>query len=320
MKHDGRIKGKGPCAPPGKVKKRKKPSDEGMRDLGPKRDTKSMIDLTFTEDLGVLSAVLEGMPVMLSPDALQQVSSGETWKCMVQANMVTHRLEAFPCVLVSEAPPVAEDEPPADLVDEIVPGPEQPGPDAPAAVDGAPEAKCSGQTMIIRQLKADKDRLESENESLRRDLRKATDTNSSLSAQVNALNRKSDTMSSLSVESEVMSLKDTIESQDLEISRLREKLKSMGIDDLAVTPRLPKVPKATLTGTSSISCTVLQDGRYTVLVNPRKCKVRVIPDKDGRVACTGGMLHIGGISMFSKFEKPRPLTIMSLADGIEITL
>ncbi len=320
MKHEGRGKGRGPYTPPGKVRKRKKPSDEGMKDLGPKRDTKSMIDLTFTEDLGIVSAVLEGMPVVLSPDALQQVSSGETWKCMVQANVVTHRLEAFPCILVSEAPPVAETEPSTIFVDAEIPLHEQPEQEAPAAIDESPEPKGSGQTMIIRQLKADKDRLESENESLRRDLRKATDTNSSLSAQVNALNRKSDTMSSLSVESEVMSLKDTIESQDLEISRLREKLKSLGIDDLAVTPRLPKVPKATLTGTSSISCTVLQDGRYTVLVNPRKCKVRVIPDRDGRVACTGGMLHIGGISMFSKFEKPRPLAIKSLTEGIEITL
>ncbi len=319
MRHEGRGKGRGPYTPPGKVKK-KKPTDEGIKDLGPKRDTKSMIDLAFTENTGVLSAVLEGMPVVLSPDALQQVSSGETWKCMVQANVVTHRLEAFPCIFVSEAPPVTETEPSANFVDTDIPLPEQPEPDAPETVDAAPDSKDSGQTMTIRQLKADVDRLENENESLRRDLRKAVDTNSSLSVQVNALNRKSDTMSTLSVESEVMSLKDTIESQDLEISRLREKLKSLGIDDLAVTPRLPKVPKATLTGTSSISCTVLQDGRYTVLVNPRKCKVRVIPNRDGRVACTGGMLHIGGISMFSKFEKPRPLAIKTLTEGIEITL
>lgn len=320
MKHEGRGRGRGLYTPPGKVRKRKKPSDEGVKDLGPKRDIKSMIELTFTEYLGVLSSVLEGMPVLLSPDAHQQVSSGETWKCMVQANVVTHRLEAFPCVFVSEAPPVAETEPSTNFVDTAITLPEQPEQDAPAAVDEVPESKSSGQTMTIRQLKADVDRLENENEGLRRDLRKAAETNSSLSVQVNALNRKSDTMSSLSVESEMMSLKDTIESQDLEISRLREKLKSLGIDDLAVTPRLPKVPKATLTGTSSISCTVLQDGRYTVLVNPRKCKVRVIPDRDGRVACTGGMLHIGGIPMFSKFEKPRPLAIKTLTEGIEITL
>ncbi len=316
MRHEVRGKGRGPCAPPGGLKKRKKPSDEGMKDMGPRRELKSTIDLAFTEEDGTVSAVFEGIRVLLFPDSLEKVSPGETWKCMVQVNAITHRMEAFPITLVSEAPPV-EEQPSTNIVEDAV---EEPAAEDPPVVDTIPESKDSGQTMVIRRLKTENERLKAENESLRQDLRKATDTNSSLSAQVNALNRKSGSMSTLTIESEVMSLKDTIESQELEITRLREKLKSLGIDDLAVTPHLPKVPKATLTGTSSISCTVLQDGRYTVLVNPRKCKVRVIPDEDGRVACTGGMLHIGGISMFSKFEKPRPLAIESLAEGIEITL
>ncbi len=314
MRFEGRGKGRGPYTPPGNVKKRKKPSDEGIRDLGPKRDLGSMIDLAFAEKGGVLSAVLEGMPVLLSPESLKEVSSGETWKCMVQANVMTHRLEAFPCAFVSSAPAAVEKAPagPAERPKR------EPMPEMPAAP--AVTAPDSRQTMTIRQLKSDNERLEKENSGLREELRKMSGTNSVLCAQVNALNRKSEPMASLTAESEIMSLRDTVESQDLEISRLRKKLKSLGIDDLSVTPRLPKVPRATLTRPSTIRCTVLPDGRYTALVNPRKCMLRIIPDSDGRVACAGGTVHLGGLSMFSKFEKPRPLEMRELGDGIQLTI
>ena len=323
----------------GKPVKKTKKNEGNMKDMGPRAHSLIRIELTFEECNGTLVAYCGDYKYTLSSDTHHEVKAGQTWKCYVATVDRTMIPTAFPTEFVSEAAEPEEATATEEIVTDISDMPENlvedadiGAPKVPEIVaedpiseieqtTAVPEEIVTGKTkQTIRNLTAENEKLTKENEKLKEDLIRYERTNKELSTQVNNLNSKNSTLNIMSNESKMQSQDEKIESLELEVRLLREKLQSLDIDDLAVVARHPVVPKATLTGPSTICCTVLKDGPHTILVSPRLKSIRIIPDANGKVKCTDKTIRINCISGFSNYSSVRPLNITIEDDVVNIRL
>ena len=318
---------------PGIPKKKRGIKDkENVKKPTPRDSVSDQLEMTFESDASGLYAMMGYKRMPLSPYSHHPVSDGETWKCMIDhQSFIGDTL--MPVELVSSAPVKVDSEYMADDGSDIFSEFEQ----VSEPIDEPVVETVHADDSTIRDLEEEVRKLKEINKTLMskisrieelekicesqeselKDLRRTRD---SLSAQVNSLNKKGSVQTALSNESLVANYEDTIESKDYEIFLLREKLKSMNIDDLAVVSRMPKVPKVFLTGEDVVHCTFLEDGRYSVYISPRLKKVRVVPDEKGKIWCKDNTLHLRCIAGFSEFEKPRPLIFRNMEDAVEIDL
>ncbi len=319
---------------------RKSFKNEGnMKNMGPRANSMMSMELTFEECNGTLVAYCGEYKYTLTNGAHHEVKAGQTWKCFATMDDLTGIPTAFPTKLVSEAAEPDDATAMEEIVTDIPDTPENIeegiGIDAPEVPEifaedptseieettAVPEENVTGNTkQTIRNLTAENEKLTKENEKLKEELIRYQKTNKELSTQVNSLNSKNSTLNVMSNESKIQSQEEKIESLELEVRLLREELQSRDIDDLAVVARHPVVPKATLTGPSTICCTVLKDGPHTILVSPRLKSIRIIPDPNGKVKCTDRTIRISCISGFSNYSSVRPLDIKMEDDVVNIRL
>lgn len=323
-KDPGSFRGRGDI-PKAFRKPRSRKAEGNVKDAGPRVPDNGNIDLEIREDDRGLYVRVGGQRVSQSSYSGQVLVPREVWTCMIDRSSPMGPT-FIPVVKVSDAPePVPEPVPegPVQNVTEVP----VPAADVPREAD--PE--------VIRALKGEISELKGLNNSLRTKASKVDELNGiigerdrtiadqrrsveSLKRQVEVLSSRDSSGIITNLESEVGRLNDIIESKDLEIERLRAKLKSMGVDDLQVVPHMPRVPKAFLIGSGTIRCTILDDGRYTVLVNPRAKRIRITPDASGRVSCYKGAMDIGCIASFSRFDTARSLQIEEVGGSVEIQL
>lgn len=278
-------------------------------------------ECTFEADPRGVHVMDGNIRMDLSPYSQKDVSAGEVWMCMVDVSSTLGRT-VIPVEKVSDAP---ETEAVEEATGRIPAGDiEVRVPEAvPMTADSGlkKEMESLKRANGILKVKAERaERLERQCEQKDAEIKSMKRTMESLKNQVKALNEKDSVKESLSRESEIQNLNDAIESKDYEILKLREKLKSLGVDDMAVVPSMPKVPKVVLTGPEAIHCTFLEDGRHMVLVSPNLRSIRVRRDDNGRVWCRDGVLHLSCLSSIHTFEKARPLDFDKLDDCYEIRL
>lgn len=305
-----------------KSRSRSKKAEGDAKDAGPRVPDNGNVDLEVREDGKGLYVRVGGQRVSQSSYSGQVLVPGEVWTCMIDRSSPMGP-SFIAVVKVSDAPEPVPEPVPEDPVIEV------PVPVADVLRKVDPE--------VIRALKGEISELKGLNNSLRTKASKVDELNGiigerdrtiadqrrsveSLKRQVEVLSSRDSSGTITNLESEVGRLNDIIESKDLEIERLRAKLKSMGVDDLQVVPHMPRVPKAFLTGSGTIRCTILDDGRYTVLVNPRAKRIRITPDASGRVSCYKGAMDIGCIASFSRFDTVRSLPIEEVGGSVEIQL
>ena len=319
---------------PKALRKSKVKEVDNVKDAGPKIPDSGYIDLEIREDEKGLFVRANGMRISPSPYVKSALSPGEVWTCMIDTTGVLGPL--FIAVnKVSDAPEPVEEESleevsdegifdePEDVVElETVISEESPGITVSSEIAGLREEvsglRNTNATLRIKAAKVDayEKMVKEKDETIATQKR----TIDSLTTQVKVLSSKDESGTITNLQSEIGKLNDIIESKDLEIERLRAKLKSMGVDDLDVVPRMPRVPKAVLTGAGTIHFTTLDDGRYTVFVNPRIRRIRIIPDESGRISCWNGSMDIGCISSFSGYESARSLSIEECDGYVEIQL
>lgn len=308
-------------------KRRNKKAEEGEKK--PKLPIPDMVEVTIEQDGNGFFGTVDNCVFRLSAYA-PAVSTGEIWQCMFDESPSYGRLllpmKMIGHVTVEEIVEPEVDEYMAEEESEVFEEP--PVQEAPVQVTD--DATIADLMEQIRQLKETNRTLKSKADRVDRMERKCKDVEDenkklkraveSLKTQVKVLNEKDSVKNTMAVESRIKGLEDDMESKDYEISKLREKLKTLGVDDLSVVPHMPKVPKAFLTGEDTIHCTFLEDGRYSVYVSPRLKAIRIVPDDKGRVWCRDRTLHLGCIASFSGFEKARALSFENIDDGVEIRL
>lgn len=322
-KGPGSFRGRGDLPKALRGPKSKK-RDGNVGDAGPRVPENGNVDLEIRKDDRGLYVRVGGQRVSQSPYSGQESAPGEVWTCMIDRSSPMG--PSFIAVRkVSDAPEVPE------------PVPEDPVPDVTETATSVGDVPREADPEVVGSLRREISELKELNNALRSRASKVDGLNeviegrdrtiaeqrralASLKKQVEVLGSRDASGTITNLESLIGKLNDTIESKDLEIERLRAKLKSLGIDDLQVVPRMPKVPKAVLTGPGSIHCTILEDGRYTVLVNPRAKRIRITPDRSGRVSCWNGAMDIGCIASFSRFDTVRNLSIEEGDGSVEIQL
>ncbi len=323
-KDPGAFRGRGDI--PKAFRKSKSRKAEGsVKDAGPRVPDNGNIDLEIREDGKGLYVRADGRRIPPSSYSDRMLVPGEVWTCMIDRSSPMG--PSFIAVMkVSDAPEPVPESVPEDPVPDVTEVP-VPAADVPRVTD--PE--------VVRSLRREISELKERNNTLMNKASKVDDLNGiieerdrtiadqrrsveSLKRQVEVLSSRDSSGTITNLESEIGRLNDIIESKDLEIERLRAKLKSMGVDDLQVVPHMPRVPKAFLIGSGTIRCTILDDGRYTVLVNPRAKRIRITPDASGRVSCYKGAMDIGCIASFSRFDTARSLQIEEVGGSVEIQL
>lgn len=293
----------------------------------PRLPTMDIMEVTIERDGDGFFGNVDNSILRLSAYA-PPVSTGEIWQCMFDVNPTYGRL-LLPVKMVGTVPveePVIEEEYMAEDGTEVfeeppvekVPVPVAEDPTVAELMEQIRQLKNANR---ILKVKADRvDRMEGECRDKGEENKKLKRTVESLTKQVKALNEKDSVKNTMAMESKIRGLEDQMESKDYEIVKLREKLKTLGVDDLSVVPHMPVVPKAFLTGEDTIHCTFLEDGRYSVYVSPRLKAIRIVPDDRGRVWCRDRTLHLGCIASFSGYEKARALSFENIDDGVEIRL
>ena len=103
---------------------------------------------------------------------------------------------------------------------------------------------------------------------------------------------------------------------------LREKLRQLGADDLKAVPRLPPVMRAIKNGSTLLFKDSVEDGRYSVYVNPRGHRLLIVPDVNGAVCCDKGEMRLPCIDVLQIGGDigTRKVTIVASGDGYEVVL
>lgn len=302
-----------------KKSKKKGPRSEETTDGKPR--PLNTVAVTFREDSEGIHAMVDGRRVPLSGYSDKVVSEGQSWKCMIDRTD-PYRPGIIPLDLISEKPEAEEVPAETPKVGKKVEIPEVP--------------VHSAET---RRLEEENEKLRNENAELRRRIRVFEEysakceekdrtirtqkrTIDSLSTQVNVLNNKASDMNIGKLEFRIEELEDGIESREREIVVLREKLRSMGADDLKFVPRLPSVMKAIKNGSTLRFKDSVEDGRYNVYVNPRSHRLMIVPDANGAACCKEGEMHLPCIDLPSIGGEtgPRKVVIDAVGDGWEVIL
>lgn len=279
------------------------------------------VEVLFKEDEDGIYAMVEGRRARVSAFSINSVSEGQSWKCMIDRKE-RFRPELIPTELVSEK---TKEEPvsivgPAHAIDE------QPTSTESVWIDEAEHLE------EIRKLKA-------RNAELRRDLgiaegykdlceekdaeiRNLDRKVKSLSRQVNTLNDKTSQKHVGDLESRIENLEDGIESRNREIEMLREKLRQLGADDLKAVPHLPPVMRAIKNGSTLMFRDSVEDGRYSVYVNPRGHRLLIVPDANGAVCCDKGKMRLPCIDvpLIGGETDTRRVAIVATGEGYEVSL
>ena len=144
----------------------------------------------------------------------------------------------------------------------------------------------------------------------------------SLSRQVNTLNDKTSQKHVGDLESRIEGLEDGIESRNREIEMLREKLRQLGADDLKAVPHLPPVMRAIKNGSTLMFRDSVEDGRYTVYVNPRGHRLLIVPDANGAVCCDKGKMRLPCIDvpLIGGGTDTTRVAIVAVGEGYEVSL
>lgn len=279
------------------------------------------VEVLFKEDEDGIYAMVEGRRARVSSFSINSVSEGQSWKCMIDRKE-RFRPELIPTELVSEK----MKEKPVSIVCPVHAIDEQPTSTEPVRIDDAKHLE------EIRKLKA-------RNAELRRELgiaegykglckekdaeiRNLDRKVKSLSNQVNILNAKTSQKHASELESRIEDLEDGIESRDREIEMLREKLRQLGADDLKAVPHLPPVMRAIKNGSTLIFRDSVEDGRYSVYVNPRGHRLLIVPDANGAVCCDKGEMRLPCIDvpLIGGETGTRKVAIVAAGEGYEVSL
>ncbi len=223
--------------------------------------------------------------------------------------------------------PIADEPEEEETIDEPEPRHEEtPAPVAAPSTDTDPlkrrNAELEKANADLRRRLAEAEGYRKLNDELEKENKKLDRKVKSLSEQVNKLNSKTERMKIQSLESEIDRMKDVFESQELEIERLRMKLRSMGEDDLKVSPRLPPVMKAIKNGSTLTFRNCVEDGRYAVFVNPRSHRLLLRRDAGGSIECSNGTMHLECIGFLSVGGDagPRQVGITATGEGYEVMM
>lgn len=277
--------------------------------------------VVFRKDEEGLYAMIGGRRARVSASSENTVFEGQRWKCMVDRKE-RFRPELIPTELVSEK----TKEEPVSIVGPVHAIDEQPTSTESVQIDEAEHLE------EIRKLKARnaelrrelsiaegyKDLCEGKDEEIRNLDRKVK----SLSVQVNILNAKTSQKHVSNLESRIEDLEDGIESRDREIQMLREKLRQMGTDDLKAVPHLPPVMRAIKNGSTLIFRDSVEDGRYSVYVNPRGHRLLIVPDANGAVCCDKREMRLPCIDVpwIGGETSTRNVAIVAAGEGYEVSL
>ncbi len=288
-----------------------------------KPDKKPRIDETveavFRRDERGFHAMIDGRRIALSEYSDRTVSEGQKWKCMVD------RSDMYEPKLIPTMP--IADEPEEEMIDEPEPRREEtPAPVAAPSADTDSlkrrNAELEKTNTNLRKRLAEAEGYRKLNDELEKENKKLNRTVKSLSEQVRNLEKKTEHMKVQSLESEIDRMKNVFESQELEIERLRLKLRSLGEDDLKVSPRLPPVMKAIKNGSTLTFRNCVEDGSYTVFVNPRSHRLLLRRDAGGSIECSNGTMRLDCIGFLSVGGDagPRQVGITATGEGYEVMM
>lgn len=263
--------------------------------------------------------MIDGRRIALSEFANLTVSEGQKWKCMVD------RSDMYEPKLIPTMPIADEPEEEETIYE---PKPRHEETPAPVAVPSADtdslkkNAELEKTNADLRRKLREAEKYKVASEELEKENKKLNRTVKSLSEQVRNLEKKTEHMKIQSLESEIDRMKNVFESQELEIERLRLKLRSLGEDDLKVSPRLPPVMKAIKNGSTLTFRNCVEDGRYTVFVNPRSHKLLLRKDAGGSIECSNGMMRLDciGFCSIGGDAGPRQVGITATGEGYEVMM
>lgn len=304
------------------LRKPKRKNRKAETEEKPKRGppVPEMIEAVFRRDDKGFHAMIDGRRIALSEYSDRTVSEGQKWKCMVdRSDMYEPKL--IPTMPIAEKPEEEETKEEKEPYREEPPAPvAAPSVDADSLNKRNAELEKANANLRKRLAEAEgyrklNDELEKENKKLDRKVK-------SLSEQVNKLNSKTERMKIQSLESEIDRMKDVFESQELEIERLRMKLRSLGEDDLKVSPRLPPVMKAIKNGSTLTFRNCVEDGRYAVFVNPRSHRLLLRRDAGGSIECSNGTMRLEciGFPSVGGDAGPRQVGIAANGEGYEVMM
>jgi len=301
------------------LRKPKRKSKKAETEEKPKRGppVPEMIEAVFRKDDKGFHAMIDGRRVALSELGDRTVSEGERWKCMVD-RLDMYEPKLIPTMLIGKEPEEEKMEEEPEPCREESP--------APVAVPSADtdsmkkNAELEKTNADLRRKLREAEKYKVASEELEKENKKLNRTVKSLSEQVRNLEKKTEHMKIQSLESEIDRMKNVFESQELEIERLRMKLRSLGEDDLKVSPRLPPVMKAIKNGSTLTFRNCVEDGRYAVFVNPRSHRLLLRRDAGGSIQCSNGTMHLECIGFLSVGGDagPRQVGITATDEGYEV--
>lgn len=298
-------------------KKSEKPKEEKKMEPVPVMT----VSVVFRKDEEGLYAMIGGRRARVSASSENTVLEGQRWKCMIDRKE-RFKPELIPTELVSEKP-----EEVAVPIDRLVhEAEEQSVSTGPVEID---DTKHLEEIEMLKDVNAElrrklgvaeeyKIQCERKDEVIKVLDRKVK----SLSVQVNVLNEKTSQKHASDLESRIEDLEDGIESRDKEIEMLREKLRQLGADDLKAVPRLPPVMRAIKNGSTLLFKDSVEDGRYSVYVNPRGHRLLIVPDVNGVVCCDKGEMRLPciDVSQIGGETGTRKVAIVVAGKGYEVSL
>lgn len=280
------------------------------------------VEVLFREDEDGIYAMVEGRRARVSAFSINSVSEGQSWKCMIDRKE-RFRPELIPTELVSEkqeAAPIAMEAPVPEVEPPRVEEAPVPSEDTERLEEEIKRLKDSNRNLRMRLRDAEKyqDLCREKDKKISNLEGKAE----GLSRQVNTLNAKTSQKHVSDLESRIEGLEDGIESRNREIEMLREKLRQLGADDLKAVPHLPPVMRAIKNGSTLMFRDSVEDGRYSVYVNPRGHRLLIVPDANGAVCCDKGRMRLPCIDvpLVGGETDTRRVAIVATGEGYEVSL
>lgn len=280
------------------------------------------VEVLFREDEDGIYAMVEGRRARVSAFSINSVSEGQSWKCMIDRKE-RFKPELIPTELVSEkqeAAPIAMEASVSEVESPYVEEAPAPSEDTERLEEEIQRLRDSNRNLRMELRDAEK--YEALCHEKDRKISKLEDKVESLSRQVNTLNAKTSQKHVGDLESRIEDLEDGIESRNREIEMLREKLRQLGADNLKAVPHLPPVMRAIKNGSTLMFRDSVEDGRYSVYVNPRGHRLLIVPDANGAVCCEKGKMRLPCIDvpLIGGETDTRRVAIVATGEGYEVSL
>ena len=280
------------------------------------------VEVLFREDEDGIYAMVEGRRARVSAFSINSVSEGQSWKCMIDRKE-RFKPELIPTELVSEkqeAAPIAMEASVSEVESPYVEEAPAPSEDTERLEEEIQRLRDSNRNLRMELRDAEK--YEALCHEKDRKISKLEDKVESLSRQVNTLNAKTSQKHVGDLESRIEDLEDGIESRNREIEMLREKLRQLGADNLKAVPHLPPVMRAIKNGSTLMFRDSVEDGRYSVYVNPRGHRLLIVPDANGAGCCEKGKMRLPCIDvpLIGGETDTRRVAIVATGEGYEVSL